>query len=121
MLFKVASASVTTSDTGMAAAQPAPANVLAGIESSAYGFRNSAGAWLASYWGYYAQILGIPDTDIPTISYKLYESFATSSKRVATRGMTDEEVETLRALMRRVIDNLAEDTSKLSVLTDVKA
>jgi glycine/serine hydroxymethyltransferase len=40
---------------------------------------------------------------------------------VATRGMTDEEVETLRALMRRVIDNLAEETSKLSVLTDVKA
>lgn len=40
---------------------------------------------------------------------------------VATRGMTDEEVATLRSLMRRVIDNLADETSKLSVLTDVKA
>lgn len=40
---------------------------------------------------------------------------------VATRGMTDEEVETLQALMRRVIDNLAEETAKLATLSDIKA
>lgn len=40
---------------------------------------------------------------------------------VATRGMTDAEVETLQLLMRRVIDNLADETAKLSVLSDVKA
>ncbi len=40
---------------------------------------------------------------------------------IATNGMTDEEVETLQALMRRVIDNLAEETRKLSVLSDIKA
>ncbi|MCC2602505.1 MarR family winged helix-turn-helix transcriptional regulator [Sphingopyxis yananensis] len=32
---------------------------------------------------------------------------------VATRGMSDEEVETLQVLMRRVIDNLAEDSEGL--------
>lgn len=40
---------------------------------------------------------------------------------VATRGMTDEEVETLQSLMRRVIDNLADETAKLSTLSDIKA
>ncbi|MGQ3099849.1 MAG: MarR family winged helix-turn-helix transcriptional regulator [Sphingopyxis solisilvae] len=40
---------------------------------------------------------------------------------VATRGMTDEEVETLQALLRRVIDNLAEETAKLATLSDIKA
>ncbi|SKB26075.1 DNA-binding transcriptional regulator, MarR family [Sphingopyxis flava] len=40
---------------------------------------------------------------------------------IATRGMTDEEVETLQSLMRRVIDNLADETQKLAVLSDVKA
>ncbi len=40
---------------------------------------------------------------------------------VATRGMTDEEVETLQALMRRVIDNLAEETAKLATLSEIKA
>lgn len=40
---------------------------------------------------------------------------------IATRGMTDEEVETLQALMRRVIDNLADEAAKLSVLSDIKA
>lgn len=40
---------------------------------------------------------------------------------VATRGMTDGEVETLQALMRRVIDNLAEETAKLATLSDIKA
>ena len=37
------------------------------------------------------------------------------------RGMTDEEVETLQALMRRVIENLADETAKLSTLSDIKA
>lgn len=32
---------------------------------------------------------------------------------VATRGLSDEEVETLQSLMRRVIDNLAEDSEGL--------
>ena len=41
--------------------------------------------------------------------------------KVATRGMTDEEVETLRLLMRRVIDNLADETAKLPTLSDIKA
>lgn len=40
---------------------------------------------------------------------------------VATRGMTDEEVETLQALMRRVIANLADETATLSTLSDIKA
>lgn len=40
---------------------------------------------------------------------------------VATRGMTDAEVETLQALMRRVINNLADETAKLSTLSDIKA
>lgn len=40
---------------------------------------------------------------------------------IATRGMTDEEVETLQALMRRVIENLADETAKLSTLSDIKA
>lgn len=40
---------------------------------------------------------------------------------VATRGMTDAEVETLQKLMRRVIDNLADETAKLSTLSDIKA
>ena len=41
--------------------------------------------------------------------------------KVATRGMTDEEVETLRLLMRRVVENLADETAKLSTLSDIKA
>ena len=40
---------------------------------------------------------------------------------VATRGMTDEEVEILQGLMRRVIENLADETAKLSTLSDIKA
>ena len=40
---------------------------------------------------------------------------------VATRGMTDEEVATLQALMRRVIENLSDETAKLSTLSDIKA
>lgn len=40
---------------------------------------------------------------------------------VATRGMTDEEVDTLQGLMRRVIENLADETAKLSTLSDIKA
>ncbi|HMO75801.1 MAG TPA: MarR family transcriptional regulator [Sphingopyxis sp.] len=40
---------------------------------------------------------------------------------IATRGMTDEEVETLQALMRRVIANLADETRNLSILSDIKA
>lgn len=40
---------------------------------------------------------------------------------IATRGMTDEEVATLQGLMRRVISNLADETAKLAVLSDVKA
>ncbi len=40
---------------------------------------------------------------------------------VATRGMTDDEVETLQRLMRLVISNLADDTAKLQFLSDVRA
>jgi len=40
---------------------------------------------------------------------------------VATRGMSDEEVEALQKLLRRVIDNLADETAKLSTLSDIKA
>ncbi|HEV2598799.1 MarR family transcriptional regulator [Sphingopyxis sp.] len=40
---------------------------------------------------------------------------------VATRGMSDAEVETLQALLRRVIDNLADETAKLATLSDIKA
>lgn len=40
---------------------------------------------------------------------------------IATRGMSDEEVETLQALMRRVIDNLDDETRKLSVFSVIKA
>ncbi len=40
---------------------------------------------------------------------------------IATRGMSDEEVEQLQTLMRRVIGNLADETRNLSVLSDVKA
>lgn len=40
---------------------------------------------------------------------------------VATRGMSDKEVEVLQGLMRRVIDNLAEETATLSVLSEIKA
>ena len=40
---------------------------------------------------------------------------------IATKGMSDEEVEVLQGLMRRVIDNLADETRKLSVLSDIKA
>jgi DNA-binding MarR family transcriptional regulator len=40
---------------------------------------------------------------------------------VATRGMSDAEVEALQKLLRRVIDNLADDTAKLSTLSDIKA
>ncbi len=37
---------------------------------------------------------------------------------VATAGMSDEEVETLRALLRRVIANLTEETRRTPNLTD---
>ena len=40
---------------------------------------------------------------------------------VATRGMSDEEVTALQKLLRRVIDNLADETAKLSTLSDIKA
>lgn len=40
---------------------------------------------------------------------------------IATSGMTDEEVEMLQALLRRVIENLAEETRKLAVLSEIKA
>ena len=40
---------------------------------------------------------------------------------IATKGMTNAEVEQLQSLMRRVIDNLADETGKLSVLSDIKA
>lgn len=40
---------------------------------------------------------------------------------VATRGLSDEEVEVLQGLLRRVIDNLADETAKLSILSDIKA
>lgn len=40
---------------------------------------------------------------------------------IATRGMTDGEVETLQMLMRRVIANLADETRSLVDLSDVKA
>ncbi|PKP99037.1 MAG: MarR family transcriptional regulator [Alphaproteobacteria bacterium HGW-Alphaproteobacteria-13] len=37
---------------------------------------------------------------------------------IATRGLSDAEVETLQALMRRVIANLAEESDKLYMLSD---
>jgi len=40
---------------------------------------------------------------------------------IATRGMTDVEVEQLQSLMRRVIGNLADETQQLSVLSEIKA
>lgn len=40
---------------------------------------------------------------------------------VATSGMSNEEVELLQKLMRRVIVNLADETAKLSRLSDIKA
>ena len=40
---------------------------------------------------------------------------------IATKGMSDEEVEVLQGLMRRVIENLADETRKLAVLSDIKA
>lgn len=40
---------------------------------------------------------------------------------VATRGLSDAEVETLQSLLRRVIDNLADETAKLATLSDIKA
>lgn len=40
---------------------------------------------------------------------------------VATRGMTDAEVEVLQAMMKRVIENLADETRKLAVLSNIQA
>lgn len=40
---------------------------------------------------------------------------------IATRGMSDSEVETLQLLLRRVIDNLADETKALTELSDIKA
>ena len=40
---------------------------------------------------------------------------------IATKGLTDEEVEVLQGLMRRVIENLGDETRKLAVLSDIKA
>ncbi|WP_298017383.1 MarR family transcriptional regulator [uncultured Parasphingopyxis sp.] len=40
---------------------------------------------------------------------------------MATRGMSDEEVEQLQALLRRVIDNLAEEQEKLTELSNPTA
>lgn len=40
---------------------------------------------------------------------------------VATRGLSDEEVAVLQSLLRRVIGNLADETAKLSVLSEIKA
>ncbi|GGE03681.1 hypothetical protein GCM10011529_07640 [Polymorphobacter glacialis] len=40
---------------------------------------------------------------------------------IATRGMTDAEVATLQAMLRRVVENLADETRTLSVLSDVQA
>ena len=40
---------------------------------------------------------------------------------IATKGMTDDEVEVLQGLMRRVIDNLGDETRKLAVLSEIKA
>lgn len=40
---------------------------------------------------------------------------------IATRGMTDLEVEQLQSLMRHVIGNLSDETRKLEVLSEIKA
>ncbi|MBL8651239.1 MAG: MarR family transcriptional regulator [Sphingopyxis sp.] len=40
---------------------------------------------------------------------------------IATRGMSDAEVETLQTLMRRVIANLGEEARSLAVLSDIGA
>ncbi|APW71643.1 MarR family transcriptional regulator [Sphingopyxis granuli] len=41
--------------------------------------------------------------------------------QIATRGMSDDEVAQLQALMRRVIANLADETAKLTILSDASA
>lgn len=41
--------------------------------------------------------------------------------QLATQGMTDEEVDQLQDLLRRVISNLAEENQKIPVLTDPSA
>ena len=41
--------------------------------------------------------------------------------KIATRGMSDEEVVTLQKLMRRVNANLAQETAELSELSEIKA
>lgn len=40
---------------------------------------------------------------------------------IATRGMSDEEVTMLQELMRRVIENLADETRQLTALSEIKA
>ncbi|MEW4467550.1 MarR family winged helix-turn-helix transcriptional regulator [Parasphingorhabdus sp. JC815] len=40
---------------------------------------------------------------------------------IATRGMSDEEVIMLQELMRRVIENLADETRQLTALSEIKA
>ncbi len=40
---------------------------------------------------------------------------------IATRGMSDQEVEQLQSMMRRVIGNLADETRQLEVLSEIKA
>ena len=40
---------------------------------------------------------------------------------IATRGMSDAEVQALQAMMKRVIANLAEETRKLAVLSKIRA
>jgi MarR family transcriptional regulator for hemolysin len=40
---------------------------------------------------------------------------------IATRGMTEEEVETMQVLMRRVIANLAEENARLELESDLQA
>ena len=40
---------------------------------------------------------------------------------IATRGMTEQEVETMQVLMRRVIANLAEENAKLELESDLQA
>ena len=46
------------------------------------------------------------------------DPFVAEVHEMATLGMTDKEVENLQDLLRRVIDNLAEESGKLPVLSD---
>ena len=46
---------------------------------------------------------------------------STEVHEMATRGFSDEEIDTLRSLLRRVIDNLAEEAEKVDIKGNIAA